>query len=123
MGLSATDVANAASLMLAPTQVGQMFAEGRVKFVMLQAAAPYRMSRSAFNDFYTPSSTQKNADGTPMYPARVGLAKYWYPDLNDAPPIGVTAAAAANDNNKAARVVAKPATVTAKPAGSKPWAK
>lgn len=31
MGLSATDVANAASLMLAPTQVGQMFAEGRVK--------------------------------------------------------------------------------------------
>src|SRR6185437_9022650 len=51
MGLSVTDVANAASLMLAPTNVGQMFAEGRVKFVMMQAAAPFRMSGSAFNDF------------------------------------------------------------------------
>jgi multidrug efflux pump len=78
MGLSATDVANAASLMLAPTQVGQMFAEGRVKFVMLQAAAPYRMSRSAFNEFYTPSSTQKNADGTPaMIPISSVIKSHW----------------------------------------------
>ncbi|MBV6306108.1 multidrug efflux RND transporter permease subunit [Candidimonas humi] len=78
MGLSATDVANAASLMLAPTQVGQMFAEGRVKFVMLQADAPYRMSRSAFNDFYTPSSTQKNADGTPaMIPISSVINSHW----------------------------------------------
>ena len=65
MGLSVTDVANAVSLMLAPTNVGQMFAEGRVKFVMMQAAAPYRMSRSAFSDFYSPSSTHSNPDGTP----------------------------------------------------------
>ncbi|CAM5187496.1 Efflux pump membrane transporter OS=Castellaniella defragrans OX=75697 GN=HNR28_002359 PE=3 SV=1 [Castellaniella defragrans] len=78
MGLSATDVASAASLMLAPTQVGQMFAEGRVKFVMLQAAAPYRMSRSAFNDFYTPSSTQKNPDGTPaMIPISSVIKSHW----------------------------------------------
>ncbi|MEO6986772.1 MAG: efflux RND transporter permease subunit, partial [Paralcaligenes sp.] len=78
MGLSATDVANAASLMLAPTQVGQMFAEGRVKFVMLQAGAPYRMSRSAFNDFYTPSSTQKNPDGTPaMIPISSVIKSQW----------------------------------------------
>ncbi|OWT54193.1 multidrug efflux RND transporter permease subunit [Candidimonas nitroreducens] len=78
MGLSATDVANAASLMLAPTQIGQMFAEGRVKSVMLQAAAPYRMSRAAFSDFYTPSSTQKNADGTPaMIPISSVLKSQW----------------------------------------------
>jgi multidrug efflux pump len=78
MGLSATDVANAASLMLAPTQVGQMFAEGRVKSVMLQAAAPYRMSRAAFGDFYTPSSTQKNADGTSaMIPISSVLKSEW----------------------------------------------
>ncbi len=78
MGLSATDVANAASLMLAPTQVGQMFAEGRVKFVMLQAAAPYRMSRAAFNDFYTPSSTRKNPDGTPaMIPISSVIKSHW----------------------------------------------
>ena len=78
MGLSAADVANAASLMLAPTQVGQMFAEGRVKFVMLQADAPYRMNRSAFNDFYTPSSTQKNPDGTPaMIPISSVIKSHW----------------------------------------------
>ncbi|MGH8235147.1 MAG: multidrug efflux RND transporter permease subunit [Rhodanobacteraceae bacterium] len=78
MGLSVTDVANAASLMLAPTNVGQMFAEGRVKFVMMQAAAPFRMSRSAFNDFYTPSSTKKNPDGTPaMIPISNVIQSKW----------------------------------------------
>ena len=78
MGLSVTDVANAASLMLAPTNVGQMFAEGRVKFVMMQAAAPFRMSGSAFNDFYTPSSTQKNPDGTPaMIPISNVIHSQW----------------------------------------------
>jgi len=78
MGLSVTDVANAASLMLAPTNVGQMFAEGRVKFVMMQAAAPFRMSQSAFNDFYTPSSTEKNPDGTPaMIPISNVIHSKW----------------------------------------------
>ena len=78
MGLSVTDVANAASLMLAPTNVGQMFAEGRVKFVMMQAAAPFRMSRSAFNDFYTPSSTKTNPDGTPaMIPISNVIHSKW----------------------------------------------
>ncbi len=78
MGLSVSDVANAASLMLAPTQVGQMFAEGRVKFVMLQAAAPFRMSRDAFSQFYTPSSTQKNPDGTPaMIPISNVIHSRW----------------------------------------------
>ncbi|TAN11329.1 MAG: multidrug efflux RND transporter permease subunit [Burkholderiaceae bacterium] len=78
MGLSATDVANAASLMLAPTNVGQMFAEGRVKFVVAQAAAPFRMDRAAFGDFYTPSSTQKNADGTPaMIPISSVIKSHW----------------------------------------------
>jgi hypothetical protein len=68
-------------------------------------------------------SKEKNADGTPAYPAKNTIKRFWYPDLNDAPPIGVTAAAAANDNRQTAKVVAKPATVAAKPAGSKPWAK
>ena len=78
MGLSALDVANAAGLMLAPTNVGQMFAEGRVKFVMVQAAAPYRMSREAFDDIYTPSSTQKNPDGTPaMIPISSVIRSRW----------------------------------------------
>ncbi|MGH8148089.1 MAG: efflux RND transporter permease subunit, partial [Rhodanobacteraceae bacterium] len=78
MGLSVTDISNAISLMLAPVQVGQMFAEGRVKFVMMQAAAPFRMSRAAFNDFYTPSSTQTNPDGTPaMIPISNVISSHW----------------------------------------------
>jgi multidrug efflux pump len=78
MGLSVSDVANAASLMLAPTNVGQMFAEGRVKFVMLQAAAPFRMGRDAFSKFYTPSSTEKNPDGTPaMIPISNVIHSHW----------------------------------------------
>jgi len=78
MGLSALDVANAASLMLAPTNVGQMFAEGRVKFVMVQAAAPHRMDATAFQEFYTPSSTRRNADGTPaMIPIGSVLETRW----------------------------------------------
>ncbi|MGH8118658.1 MAG: efflux RND transporter permease subunit, partial [Rhodanobacteraceae bacterium] len=63
MGLSVTDITNAIGLMLAPTQVGQMFAEGRVKFVMLQAAAPFRMNQSAFNDFYTPTGVGSASSG------------------------------------------------------------
>ncbi|TPJ86928.1 MULTISPECIES: DUF669 domain-containing protein [unclassified Mesorhizobium] len=64
----------------------------------------------------------KDAAGNPVvkYEASNEIRRYWYPDLDDAPPIGVTAAA--NDNKATAKVVAKPATVEAKPAvGSKPW--
>lgn len=67
-------------------------------------------------------SKKKNPDGTPKYPAEMGIRKYWFPDKDDAPPIGVTGTPA-NDNKPTARVVAKPATVAAKPAGSKPWQK
>lgn len=65
----------------------------------------------------------KDAEGNPVvkYEAQNELARYWYPDLNDAPPIGVTAVAA-NDNKRPA-AAAKPAAVAAKPAGSKPWQK
>lgn len=68
-------------------------------------------------------SKEKNADGTAKYAARNEIKRYWYPDQNDAPPIGVAAGTspAANDNRPAAR----PAAVAAKPApaGSKPWQK
>ncbi|HEX7325250.1 MAG TPA: multidrug efflux RND transporter permease subunit [Rhodanobacteraceae bacterium] len=65
MGLSVTDVANAIRLMLAPVTVNQFFAEGRVKFVMMQAATPFRMSPAALDAFYTPSSTAADPDGMP----------------------------------------------------------
>lgn len=68
-------------------------------------------------------SKEKNADGTPAHPANNELKRYWYPDLNDAPPIGVTAAAA-NDNRQAAKVVAKPAPPVAATTKKKnPWDK
>lgn len=66
-------------------------------------------------------SKDKNADGTPAYPASNEIKRYWYPDLNDAPPIGVTAAA--NDNRQAAKVVAKPATPAAAAKKKNPWEK
>lgn len=65
MGLSVSDVYNAISMMLAPVYVNDFVYGGRVKRVMLQADAAYRMSPSALQHFYTPSSTQQNADGTP----------------------------------------------------------
>lgn len=67
-------------------------------------------------------SKEKNADGSPQYPANNEIKRYYYPDLDDAPPIGVMAAA--NDNKVTAKIVTKPAaTTTAAAAGSKPWKK
>ena len=65
MGLSVSDVYNAISLMLAPVYVNDFTYGGRVKRVIMQAAARYRMGPNALQHFYTPSTTQKNADGTP----------------------------------------------------------
>lgn len=71
-------------------------------------------------------SKEKNADGTPVYAAKSEIKRYWFPDLNDAPPIGITAAkpapVAANNNQRPAANQNAPAAA-AKPAGSKPWGK
>ncbi|MGH8184454.1 MAG: multidrug efflux RND transporter permease subunit [Rhodanobacteraceae bacterium] len=64
MGLSIGDISNAISLMLAPVYVDDFTYGGRIKRVMMQAAAPFRMSEAAFSHFYTPSSTETNPDGT-----------------------------------------------------------
>jgi len=64
MGLSVSDVYNAVSLMLAPVYVNDFTYGGRVKRVIMQADAPYRMGPSALQHFFSPSSTQKNGDGT-----------------------------------------------------------
>lgn len=72
-------------------------------------------------------SKKLNADGTPMYPARVEVGRYFFPDEGDVPEAAIddvqpikAPAAPANDNAPASRPAAAPA---AKPAGSKPWAK
>ncbi|HET6805387.1 MAG TPA: efflux RND transporter permease subunit [Frateuria sp.] len=64
MGLSVNDIYNAVGLMLAPVYVNDFTYGGRVKRVIMQADAPYRMSPDALQHFFTPS-TQTASDGTP----------------------------------------------------------
>ena len=66
-------------------------------------------------------SKEKNADGTPAYPGRPEIKRYWYPDMDDAPELGATGPATpANDNRVPAKATAP---APAKPAGSRPWKK
>ncbi|OOG64876.1 multidrug efflux RND transporter permease [Rhodanobacter sp. B04] len=65
MGLQVGDVYNAISLMLAPVYVNDFTYGGRVKRVIMQADAPYRMGPEALQHIFTPSSSQTNSDGTP----------------------------------------------------------
>ncbi|EIL92883.1 hydrophobe/amphiphile efflux-1 (HAE1) family transporter [Rhodanobacter fulvus Jip2] len=64
MGLSVGDIYNAVGLMLAPVYVNDFAYGGRVKRVIMQADAPYRMGPDALEHFFTPS-TQLTANGTP----------------------------------------------------------
>jgi multidrug efflux pump len=78
MGLSVGDIYNAIQLMLAPVYVNDFSYGGRIKRVMLQADAPYRMGPDALQHFYTPSGTQANADGTPaMIPLSTVVHADW----------------------------------------------
>ena len=65
MGLSVGDIYNAVGLMLAPVYVNDFTYGGRVKRVIMQADAAYRMSPDALQHFFTPSSTQATSVGTP----------------------------------------------------------
>lgn len=73
-------------------------------------------------------SKEKNGDGTPVYPAKPEIKRYWYPDVGDAPAPGVTAAppagkSPANDNRAAANDNRpKTAAPTAAPKKT-PWGK
>jgi multidrug efflux pump len=66
MGLSVTDIYTALQLMLAPVYANDFFYQGRVLRVLLEAAAPYRMSPDALNHFYVPSTlpSSSTASGT-----------------------------------------------------------
>ncbi|WP_114240102.1 multidrug efflux RND transporter permease subunit [Dyella sp. C9] len=56
MGLSVSDIYNAIQLTLAPVYINDFAYAGRVKRVMVQADAPYRMGPEALQHVYTPSS-------------------------------------------------------------------
>ena len=54
MGLSVGDIYNAIGLMLAPVYVNDFTYGGRVKRVIMQADAPYRMGPDALQHIFTP---------------------------------------------------------------------
>ena len=74
-------------------------------------------------------SKRKNADGSPQFPARVVIKRFYFPDEGEIPepaidavqPAKAASRAAANDNRPAARPAA--AAAPARAPGSKPWAK
>ncbi|MBN8894670.1 MAG: multidrug efflux RND transporter permease subunit [Rhodanobacter sp.] len=63
MGLSIGDIYNAIGLMLAPVYVNDFTYGGRIKRVIMQADAPYRMGPDALQHIFTPSS-KLAGDGT-----------------------------------------------------------
>ncbi len=65
MGLSIGDIYNAIGLMLAPVYVNDFTYGGRIKRVIMQADAPYRMGPDALQHIFTPSS-KLAGDGTPQ---------------------------------------------------------
>ncbi|RUL78181.1 multidrug efflux RND transporter permease subunit [Dyella choica] len=56
LGLSVSDVYTAIQLTLAPVYINNFIFEDRVKRVMVQAEAPYRMDTEALGHVYTPST-------------------------------------------------------------------
>jgi multidrug efflux pump len=78
MGLSVSDVYSTIQLMLAPVYVNDFFYQGRIKRVTMQADGPFRTGAESLNSFYTPSSLQTNADGTPaMIPLSTVVKSEW----------------------------------------------
>ncbi|GAB2575883.1 multidrug efflux RND transporter permease subunit [Dyella jejuensis] len=72
LGLSVSDVYTAIQLMLAPVYINDFVYGGRVKRVMVQADAPFRMDTSSLEHIYSPStltSTTTNGSSTPANPA------------------------------------------------------
>jgi multidrug efflux pump len=77
MGLQVGDIYNAIGLMLAPIYVNDFTYGGRIKRVIMQADAPYRMGPEALQHIFTPSS-QTNSDGSPeMIPLSTVVKDNW----------------------------------------------
>ena len=103
MGLSISDVYTALQLMLAPVYANDFYYGGRVLRVMVQAAAPYRMSPQALSHFYVPSTlpastttdssstaspntfATSGAAGSPTIPTMIPLSAVVHPSWEVAP--------------------------------------
>ena len=78
MGLSVGDIYNAIGLMLAPIYVNDFTFSGRIKRVIMQADAPFRMGPEALQHIFTPSTSVTAADGAPaMIPLSNVVRSKW----------------------------------------------
>jgi len=64
MGLSVSDIYTAIQLTLAPVYINDFQYGGRVKRVMLQADAPYRMGTDSFEHIFTPSTLSSSSSSS-----------------------------------------------------------
>jgi multidrug efflux pump len=77
MGLDVSDIYNAIGLMLAPVYINDFSYAGRVKRVILQADAPYRMDKGALDHFFTPSPQATNGGTPSMIPISNVVHSKW----------------------------------------------
>jgi multidrug efflux pump len=63
MGLSVSDIYTSIQLMLAPVYVNDFFYGGRIKRVNMRADAQFRTGPESLGQFYTPSTTEADANG------------------------------------------------------------
>jgi multidrug efflux pump len=77
MGLSVGDIYNAIGLMLAPTYVNDFTYAGRVKRVVMQADAPYRMGPEALQHIFTPAAPATGDSAPQMIPLSNVVRTRW----------------------------------------------
>jgi multidrug efflux pump len=77
MGLSVGDIYNAIGLMLAPTYVNDFTYAGRVKRVVMQADAPYRMGPEALQHIFTPTTPASGDSAPQMIPLSNVVRTRW----------------------------------------------
>ena len=77
MGLQMGDIYNAIGLMLAPIYVNDFTYGGRIKRVIMQADAPYRMGPEALQHIFTPSTLSSSNGAPEMIPLSSVVRSKW----------------------------------------------
>ena len=77
MGISPEQVYQTLQLMLAPVFANEFIYQGRVEQVLVQAAAPYRMSPESLHDFYIDGPSSSSGTTPPMIPLSNFVHAQW----------------------------------------------
>ncbi len=77
MGVSPEQVYQTLQLMLAPVFANEFIYQGRVEQVLVQAAAPYRMSPESLHDFYIDGPPGSSGASPPMIPLSNFVHAQW----------------------------------------------